>query len=94
MSRLQILRELKAKHPLFSKNQIETLLDQFLEILEENIIKGNKIEIRSFGTFFIKEIKEKKSAKNPKTGELIYVPKKNKVRFKPSKKLNILINEK
>ena len=91
---MQILRELKAKQPLFSKNQIETLLDQFLEILEENIIKGNKIEIRSFGTFFIKEIKEKKSAKNPKTGELIYVPKKNKVRFKSSKKLNILINEK
>lgn len=94
MSRLQILRELKAKHPLFSNNQIETLLDYFLEILEEHITKGNKIEIRSFGTFFIKEIKEKKSAINPKTGELIYVPKKNKVRFKPSKKLNTLINEK
>ena len=46
-----------------------------------------KIELRGFGTFFIKKIKEKYSARNPKTGELIYVPEKNKVRFKPSKKL-------
>ena len=39
-----LLRELKAKHPLFSNNQIETLLDHFLEILEENLIKRNNNE--------------------------------------------------
>tara|TARA_Y100001958_G_C21175913_1_gene506734 strand:- start:840 stop:1124 length:285 start_codon:yes stop_codon:yes gene_type:complete len=94
LSRLLILKKLKAKHPLFSKSQLETLLDHFLEILENNLSTRKKIQIRSFGTFFTKEIKEKKSARNPKTGELIYVPKKNKLRFKPSKKLNILINEK
>ena len=38
---------------------------------------------------FIKSIKEKYSARNPKTGELVYVPKKKKVRFRASKKLQI-----
>ena len=55
-------------------------------------VEDQSIELRSIGTFFKKEIKEKKSARNPKTGELIYVPKKFKVRFRASKNLKNLIN--
>ena len=51
------------------------------------------IELRGFGTFFVKEIKQKYSARNPKTGELIYVPKKNKVRFRASKKFKQFLNQ-
>ena len=40
-----------------------------------------------------KKIREKYSARNPKTGEIIYVPEKNKVRFKASKKLKEFINK-
>ena len=50
-------------------------------------MQRKNVELRGFGTFFVKEIKEKHSARNPKTGEMIYVPKKNKVRFRASKKL-------
>ena len=60
MSRLQILRELKAKHPLFSNNQIETLLDHFLEILEENIIKEIKSRLGHLEHFLLKKLKKKK----------------------------------
>ena len=51
------------------------------------------VQLREFGTFFVKKIKEKYSARNPTTGELVYVPEKNKVRFKASKKLKKKINE-
>ena len=40
-----------------------------------------------------KQIKEKYSARNPRTGELIYIPEKNKVRFRASKKLKDFINK-
>ena len=53
-----------------------------------------KVELRGFGTFFVKKIKEKYKSRNPKTSELIYVPEKIKVRFKTSKKLKELINDK
>ena len=43
--------------------------------------------------FFLKRIKEKYSARNPKTGELIYIPEKNKIRFKASKKLKEILNK-
>ena len=56
-------------------------------------IAGKKVEIRGFGTFFVKKIKENHSARNPRTGELIYVPERNKVRFRASKKLKEFINK-
>ncbi len=56
-------------------------------------MEKKSVELRGFGTFFIKEINEKYSARNPKTGELIYVPKKNKVRFRASKKLKTFLNQ-
>ncbi len=56
-------------------------------------MEKKSIELRGFGTFFIKEIKEKYSARNPKTGELIYVPKKNKIRFRGSKQFKDFLNQ-
>ena len=58
------------------------------------MLKSFDIEIRSFGRFFIKKINEKKAARNPKTGELLYIPPKNKISFKASKQLKEFINKK
>ena len=93
MSRPELIKQLKSKHPKLNKDHLEFIIDTFFKSIE-NALKTNKsIELRGFGTFFIKEIKEKYSAKNPKTGELIYVPKKNKVRFRPSKQFKEFLNQ-
>ena len=93
MSRPELIKLLKKKHPKLIKPQLETIIDTFFESIEEALIKKRSIELRGFGSFFIKEIKEKYSARNPKTGELIYVPKKNKVRFRASKKFKEFLNQ-
>ena len=93
MSRPELIKQLKIKHPKLNKLQIETILDTFFQSIEDALKEKKSVELRNFGTFFIKEIKEKYSARNPKTGELIYVPKKNKVRFKASKQLKEFINQ-
>ena len=93
MSRPELIKQLKAKHPKLSKNQIENVIDIFFQSVENALKDKKSVELRGFGTFFIRVIKEKFSARNPKTGELIYVPKRNKVRFKVSKKLKKLINQ-
>ena len=56
-------------------------------------MQDKDVEIRGFGTFFVKKIKEKQSTKKPKTWKIIYIPEKNKVRFRSSKKLNKFIND-
>ena len=88
-----LIRELKKKHPKLNKPQLEIVIDTFFQSIQEALMKKKSIELRGFGTFFIKEIKEKYSARNPKTGELIYVPKKNKVRFRASKKFKEFLNQ-
>ena len=93
MSRPELIKRLKTKHPKLNKLQLENVLDTFFKSIEEALKNDKSVEIRGFGTFFIKEIKEKYSARNPKTGELIYVPKKNKVRFRASKKFKEFLNK-
>ncbi len=93
MSRPEIIKLIKEKHPKLNKLHLETIIDTFFQSIEEALIKKKSVELRGFGTFFIKEIKEKYSARNPKTGELIYVPKRNKVRFRASKKFKDFLNQ-
>ena len=93
MSRPKLIRKLKQKNPKFIQSEIVTIIDNFFDSIKEALKDSRKVELRGFGTFFVKKMKEKYSARNPKTGELIYVPEKNKVRFKASKNLKKLMNE-
>ena len=93
MSKPKIIKELKTKNPNIKSEDLEKIFDLFLEEIMDKLLNKKSIEIRSFGTFFVKEMKEKKQARNPKTGENIYVPKRNKIRFRASKRLKELINK-
>ena len=93
MSRPQIIKELTKKNPNLSHKDSEEILDTFCLCIQQALVSKRNIELRGFGSFFIRKIKEKYSARNPKTGELIYVPEKNRVRFRASKKLKELINK-
>jgi len=93
LSRPELIKQLKLKNKNLTRSDLETLIDVICKSIEDSLKNGKVVEIRRFGTFFIKKIKEKYSARNPKTKELIYVPEKNKVRFRASKFLKKLINE-
>ena len=93
MSKPRIIKELKIKNSNINNKDLEKIFELFLQEIIDSLLNKKSIEIRSFGTFFVKEIKEKKQARNPKTGENIYIPKRNKIRFRASKRLKELINK-
>ena len=93
MSKPKIIQILKRKNPNINKKNLEKILDVFVQQITDSLVNKKSIGIKSLGTFFIKEIKEKKQARNPKTGQIIYVPKRNKIRFRASKILKELINK-
>tara|TARA_Y100000591_G_scaffold329038_1_gene356805 strand:- start:647 stop:928 length:282 start_codon:yes stop_codon:yes gene_type:complete len=93
LSRPKLIKFLKSKNPNLNKSELEAVVDVFCDSISNALLENKNIELRDFGTFFVKKIKEKYSARNPKTGELIYVPAKNKVRFKSSKRLKKFLNE-
>ena len=93
MSKPKIIQKLKIKNSNIGKKELEKIFDIFFQQISDALQNMRSIEIRSLGTFFIKEIKEKKQARNPRTGETIYVPKRNKIRFRASKRLKEIINK-
>ena len=93
MSKPEISGLLKTKHPKLSNPQIESIVDMFFQSIKNALKDKKTVELRGFGTFFIKEIKEKYSARDPRNGKLIYVPKRNKVKFRASKKFKDFINQ-
>ncbi len=93
MSRAKLIKQLKEKNPKLNQSQINSTIDIFCTSITNALRNNKSVELRGFGTFSVKKIKEKYSARNPRTGELIYIPEKNKLRFKPSKNFNIKIND-
>ena len=67
---------------------VETIFDSIIEAIQ----KGEKIEIRGFGSFRTRE-RRGRVGRNPKTGEKVEVPAKRVPYFKPSKELKDLIND-
>ena len=58
-------------------------VDALFTAMRETLSQGNRIEIRGFGVFQVKDTKPKPAARNPRTGEIIYVPARRKTHFKP-----------
>ena len=86
MSRKKLIKQLKEKNSHLNQSEIETIIDIFSKNISNSLEKGNSIEIRGLGRFYVKKLKENFNARNPSTNELIYKPERIKVRFKPAKK--------
>lgn len=68
------------------------LFEDFFNILEKSLSEKQDIELRNFGTFKNKEMKSKFMS-HPKNKTKLYIPKKNKIIFTPSKAMKEKINE-
>ena len=64
----------------------ETVVNQFFGGIEKALVKGERAEIRGFGSFKVKEY-EGYVGRNPKTGDPIQVVEKRLPFFKPGKDL-------
>ena len=74
-----------------TRKQTEIIVETVFEGIKEALSKGDKIEIRGFGNFRLKQRKPRK-ARNPKTGESVDVPSKRVLHFKVGKALKDALN--
>jgi integration host factor subunit beta len=73
------------------QSTVKTIVQQFLDEINSEIAKGNRLEFRDFGIFEIKE-RAARMAQNPKTMEPIEVPAKRKVKFKMGRMMRERMN--
>lgn len=74
----------------------EQWTDAIFAALRETMMQADpelRIEIRDFGVFEVKMTKSKPKARNPRTGETIFVPPRRKTHFKPSKLLKNFLQQ-
>ena len=76
----------------FSKKISETLLEDILELILNNIIKYKKVKIAKFGTFILRK-KNQRIGRNPKTKENKIITERNVILFKASKEFKEYINK-
>ena len=69
----------------------EVIVDTFFEGIIDAIRSDEKVEIRGFGSFRIRQ-RTARIGRNPKTGDKVEVPAKRVPYFKPSKELRDLVN--
>ena len=76
----------------YSKKICENLLEDFISIILDELIKNKKVKIAKFGTFTIR-YKKTRLGRNPKTLKQTLISERNVILFKPSRELKLFIND-
>ena len=76
-----------------SKKETGVVVDLILENIGRALCSGDKVELRGFGSFKVKQRRSRK-ARNPRTGEAVQVPAKLVPYFKASNDLKALVDDK
>lgn len=61
---------------------VKEVVQRTFDAIYEALKSGRRIEIRNFGVFQVKK-RKKRIGRNPKTGEVVPVPERRTVIFKP-----------
>jgi integration host factor beta subunit len=93
MTKSVLIEKVSEKVEGLTRNQTEIVVETVFESIKKALMSGEKIEIRGFGNFRLKNRNPRK-ARNPKTGESVDVPGKKVLYFKVGKALKEALNTK
>ena len=91
MTKAELVEEV-ARVSSLTKKHSEVIVDTVFQSIVEALNRGEKIELRGFGSFRLRR-RESRKGRNPKTGDKVDVPPKQVPYFKPGKELKDLINK-
>lgn len=91
MTKSELISRLSKKIKL-SKRDTKVIVDTIIEAMKEALSRGERIEIRGFGSFGVKRY-DSYMGRNPKTGKKVPVPARKLPYFRMSRLLLKYINE-
>lgn len=80
MNKTELIKAMAEKTGM-TKIDTKKALNSFMEVLHDEMKKGEKLALVGFGTFSVSERKAHKG-KNPRTGKVIKIAAKKSVKFK------------
>ena len=91
MNKSELIKGL-ADRVAISVDEAAVVVNTFVDCMKEALMEGNRVEIRGFGSFKIKEYAAY-AGRNPRTGEKVMVAPKRLPFFRAGKELKEFINE-
>ena len=93
MTKRDLIEEVVKAFPRFSRREAETLVNAVFDSMSEALCRGDRIEIRGFGSFVVKH-RQAREGRNPKTGAVVAVDAKRVPFFKVGKELRLRVDGK
>ena len=90
MNKVELV-EAMAKKTGLSKKDAEKALNAFVDVVNETLAKGEKVQLIGFGTFDVKS-RAARVARNPRTGAELKIAASKAPAFKPGKALKDKVN--
>lgn len=90
MNKLELVKEISGRTAL-TQAATKDVVDAILEVITEELIKGEKVAIAGFGTFEVRERAER-MGRNPQSGETMLIGASKNVKFKAGKALKDKVN--
>ena len=90
MTKQDIINDVSSSTGL-TKLETEIIMNGVMSTIIDSLANNERVELRGFGTFGIKHRMPKK-ARNPGTGEPVYLPERYVPTFKPSKLMRSKVN--
>lgn len=88
----ELVETLAEAHDL-SKAKARRILDTLMDTIADSLADGKTVKLSNFGTFQASE-QAARQARNPSTGEPVWVPERKRVRFAAYKGLKETVNKK
>lgn len=86
MTKSELIEKIVDQQSQLSARDVEVAVKMILDHMAEALSKGERIEIRGFGSFSL-HYRAARSGRNPKTGEKVDLSGKYVPHFKPGKEL-------
>jgi integration host factor subunit alpha len=84
MTKADIARIVYERHGGISNREAARLVEIIFESIKSKLGSGEKVQITGFGTFVIRQKRERRG-RNPQTGEEMLIKPRRSVVFRPSK---------
>jgi integration host factor subunit beta len=91
MTKRDLIEEVVKLYPQFSRRDAEVMVNTVFDSMTKALCRGERVEIRSFGSFVVKQ-RNAREGRNPKTGTLVAVGPKRVPFFKVGKELRLRVN--
>jgi integration host factor subunit beta len=91
MTKRDLIEEVNKQFGYLPRRASELIVNSILDAMVEALEQGDRIEIRGFGSFVVKQ-RRAREGRNPKNGALVSVAAKRVPFFKVGKELRFRVN--